>query len=157
MSYLIYNGVHHTIELTDKSGKSKGKWTAFNNIDSKFATTHYHGLPHLRDGVYAVLDGKSPHRHHHDYANGSFGSYGIIRFNYPGHPGVGVHSGRVHAAQMPGAQHATHGCVRTTNHAMALIKHHMSSDPITNIRIQGNSVISAQRGIKLHGATIGHK
>ena len=145
MSNLTYNGHDHTIEIFDERGKSLGKWSAYNNIDRKFAKAHYHSLTHLKDGTYTVQDRKAPHSHTAS-ANGPYGLYGIIRFDYPGHSGVGLHSGRANAAHMPGPQHPTHGCIRTTDKAMAAIKRVMSTDPVKSIKIVGNSVHSVTHG-----------
>ena len=155
MSKLLFDGINHAVELIDHDGKSMGKWTAFNNIDSAYARKHYGGLTHLGNGVYPVQDPHHPHKHAGDSANGSFGSYGIIRFNYPGHPGVGLHSGRANDRCVPGARHATHGCIRTTDEAMAAIGRYMIKDPISAITVHGNSQASAQHGHARHGQLIG--
>jgi hypothetical protein len=149
MSKLTYNGHAHTIEIFDHRGKSLGKWAAYNNIDHAFAKAHYKSLTHLKDGAYSVQDQHFPYAHSAD-ANGSYGLHGIIRFNYPGHSGVGLHSGRANATNMPGAQHATHGCVRTTDEAMAAIKGIMKGDPITTISIFGNSEHTVRHGMVKH-------
>lgn len=65
------------------TGKVVGTWTAYNNIDS-----HATIQPHIPDGTYAVVDTARPHPHAAD-PNGPYGSYGIVRFNVPGHVGVG--------------------------------------------------------------------
>lgn len=145
MSSLTYDGRTHTVEIFDDSGKSLGRWTAYNNIDRAFAKAHYNSLTHLKDGTYTVQDRNAPHAHPAS-ANGPYGLYGIIRFDYPGHSGVGLHSGRANAAKMPGPQHATHGCIRTTDEAMAAIKDIMSCDPVKSIKVVGNSVQSVTHG-----------
>ena len=86
MSKLIYDGFNHTIELIGTDGKSLGKWTAYNNINRAFAKKHYHGARHLKNGSYSTVDTTKPHAHAAS-ANGPYGSYDIIRFNYPGHAG----------------------------------------------------------------------
>ena len=150
MSRLVFDGTAHTVQLIDKHGKAVGTWTAYNNIDSAFAKTHYAGARHLKNGLYVMQDSRSAHRHPGDNANGRFGTYGILRFNYHvDHPGVGVHSGRANNTRVPGAQHATHGCVRTTDEAMRYITAHISGDPLTNITIQGNSQAAAQHGARV--------
>ena len=52
-------------------------------------------------------------RAHAASANGPYGLHGIIRFDVPGHPGTGVHSGRANARHLPGPEHPTMGCIRT--------------------------------------------
>ena len=100
-----------------------------------------------------MQDTKVPH-HYTPNPNGPYGSHGIIRFNYPHHSGVGVHSGRAHKKHNPGPQHATHGCIRTTDKAMATISAVMKEDSLTNITVEGNSVVSAAHGTMLHAAAI---
>jgi hypothetical protein len=113
MSSLVFDGVVHTIEIIDKNGKSLGGWISYNNIESQYAAKHFDSMNHLANGIYIVIDQIKPHAHKID-ANGSYGLHGIIRFNYPGHPGIGIHSGQVKNPHHPGAEHATHGCIRTT-------------------------------------------
>lgn len=54
-------------------------------------------------------------------ANGPYDLYGIIRFNVPGHPGIGIHAGRTSTRYLPGPQHPTMGCIRTSDAAMLYI------------------------------------
>ncbi|QEE25252.1 L,D-transpeptidase [Rhodanobacter glycinis] len=140
MSKLKFNGAQHQLILVDRQGKVVGTWTAYNNIDS-----HATIQPHIPDGTYAVVDTARPHPHAAD-PNGPYGSYGIVRFNVPGHVGVGVHSGRANARHLPGPQHPTMGCIRTSDAAMKSIKDFMASDPLTMIVIIGNSQSSAHAG-----------
>lgn len=137
MSKLKFNGNTHQIELTDTSGKVIGNWAAYNNVDSH-AT-----LRHVGNGSYTILDQRLPH-HHTANANGPYGSYGIIRFNVPGHPGVGIHSGRANARHLPGPQHPTMGCIRTSDDAMLAIARLMSQDALTSIEVTNNSVTTAR-------------
>ncbi|MGU3340958.1 L,D-transpeptidase [Methylobacterium mesophilicum] len=149
MSKLIYHGGEHRVEVIGKDGKSLGKWIAYNDIDSKFAKDHYGNNRHLDNGYYTVSDKTKPYAHKPD-ANGPYGLHGIIRFNYPGHPGVGLHSGRANAENMPGAQHATHGCIRTTDEAMAEIIKVIANDPLITISVKGNNSHSAHKGKHKH-------
>ncbi|WP_084462330.1 L,D-transpeptidase [Bradyrhizobium sp. WSM1417] len=155
MSKLIYHGTTHQIELRDDKGASLGSWAAYNNIDSAFAKSNYHSARHLDNGSYKVADTTEPYPHAAD-SNGPYGSHGIIRFNYPGHPGVGLHSGRADATNMPGPQHATHGCIRTTDEAMETIAGIIKNDPLTTIAVQGNNKHVAKQGAPKHHA-IRHK
>ena len=66
------------------------------------------------------------------------GSYGILRFNVPGHPGIGVHSRRANAAHLPGPPHPTEGCIRTTDDAMRSISDVIRNDPLSTIDVIRN-------------------
>ena len=145
MSSLKFDGHQHRVHLLDKAGHVLGSWTAYNNIDSQFAAAHYHSLRHLENGLYPVQDPVKPHFHQAD-ANGAYGLHGIIRFKYPGHSGVGLHAGRANDVVAPGARHATHGCIRTTDAAMAIIRDIMKNDHLTTIGIVGNNEVSVQHG-----------
>lgn len=83
MSKLKFNGATHQIVLVDGRGTVVGTWPAYNNIDS-----HASIQPHLANGSYMVRDRVRPHPHAAN-PNGPYGSYGIIRFDVPGHVGVG--------------------------------------------------------------------
>lgn len=150
MSALKFDGHIHQLELIDSKGATVGAWAAYNNIDHAFAKAHYGGLTHLMDGTYEIEDKAAPHAHKAD-PNGPYGSYGIIRFYYPDHSGVGVHSGRLHDKRTPGPRHATHGCIRTTDPAMLTIRNTMAKDPLTSITILHNTEESAKRGHAKHG------
>ena len=146
MSTLIFDGVSHRIEILSNQGLSLGKWTAFNNIDTGFAKLHFGSLTHLKNGIYSIEDRIHPFLNPGDSSNGPFGKYGIIHFTYPGHPGIGIHSGRANAANQPGAAHATHGCIRTTDEAMGAIKAVMENDHLTFLSIIGNDAASVRVG-----------
>ncbi|GBQ89826.1 hypothetical protein AA23498_0722 [Acetobacter nitrogenifigens DSM 23921 = NBRC 105050] len=141
MSSLIYNGATHLLTLTDSKGAKLGTWQAHNITDSHLSTVDY-----LHNGTYSFLDTRSAHPHPGDNINGPYGSYGIFRFNYPKHQGVGVHSGRANAARYPGVIHPTLGCVRTSDDAMAIIVKTAKTDPLTTITVQSNSRETAQSG-----------
>lgn len=146
MSKLEFDGVRHRLRLVDRQGMVVGTWVAYNNIDS-----HAMIQPHIPNGSYVVRDASRlpPHAAN---PNGPYGSYGIIRFNVPGHVGVGVHSGRAHASHLPGPPHPTMGCIRTTDAAMKSIKDFMATDPLTVIVVSGNSQSSALAGHTPSGA-----
>lgn len=137
MSRFVFNGVSHTISLLGDNENEIGRWTAYNNI----AVHDDHGglisLRYLRNGIYNIIDRDRPHAHNSsdDSINGGYGSYGIIRFNYPGHSGIGVHSGR---ANRGGATFVTYGCIRTTEEAMRLITNNIRISPLTTIDIRHN-------------------
>lgn len=150
MSKLKFNGTLHQLVLIDRWDNVVGTWTAYNNIDS-----HATIQPLIPDGNYAIADTAKPHPHAAD-PNGPYGSCGIIRFNVPGHVGVGAHSGRAHARHLPGPQHPTMGCIRTSDTAMKNIKNFMATDPLTLIVISGNSPQSAHAGHARLGAAHVH-
>lgn len=143
MSKLKFDGLLHTIILTDNQGQQKGSWQAYNNVDSH-AT-----LRHIANGTYSVQDRIHPHNHTPD-ANGPYGLHGIIRFNVPHHPGIGVHSGRANARHQPGPKHATMGCIRTTDEAMLAIKNLIRTDPLLTIDVANNSATSAHQSSVSH-------
>jgi len=63
--------------------------------------------------------------HSGDNADSAFGSNGNFVFNVPGCVGCGVHSGRENTTDLAGragVDHATNGCIRTTDDATALIR-----------------------------------
>jgi hypothetical protein len=153
MATLKFDGSGHRLEILDKSGTSHGRWPAYNNIDHAFAKAHYGAMTHLHDGVYHVRDKLFPFSHKPD-PDGPYGLHGIIRFDYPGHSGVGVHSGRAYAKYMPGPQHATHGCIRTTDTAMRAIRNIMGKDPLLTITIVHNSATSAKHGRCKHSGQL---
>lgn len=132
MSRLVFDGAGHQIGLY-LNGSVLGRWVAYNNVD-RHAT-----ISHVANGIYVVLDRSSP-RKHAPNANGPYGLHGIVRFQVPGHPGIGVHSGRALAKRMPGPQHPTMGCIRTTDEAMSLIVETMKTSPLTTIEVIHNSL-----------------
>ncbi|GLQ88967.1 L,D-transpeptidase [Dyella flagellata] len=145
MSKLHYDGEKHQVSLISKDGKTLGTWTAYNNVDS-----HATVKSHLPNGSYQVQDKTAPHRHAAD-PNGPYGSYGIIRFDVPNHSGIGLHSGRANAKHLPGPQHPTMGCIRTSDEAMLAIKDAIASDPLTVMEVAGNRQAQAHYGHHLHG------
>lgn len=133
MSRLTFDGVQHRLALLDGDYNVIGSWDAYNNVDSH-ATMRC-----VNNGIYVIQDRTKPHLHPGDNIEGSYGSYGIIRFAYSGHPGVGIHSGRAHYPRTPGPQHVTMGCIRTTDEAMGKIKDYMATSPLTTIDVRNNS------------------
>lgn len=137
MSKLLFDGRKHQILFVDATGNTVGTWAAYNNVDSH-AT-----IRHLPNGTYSVQDQTTPHPHAAS-ANGPYGLYGIIRFNVPGHTGIGVHSGRANARYLPGPQHPTKGCIRTSDDAMREIREQMHRDPITAVEVKNNDPVAAR-------------
>ncbi|MDE1150606.1 MAG: hypothetical protein PW843_28995 [Azospirillaceae bacterium] len=136
MSKLQFDGQAHQITLVNAAGTSVGTWAAYNNVDSH-AT-----IRHVQNGTYIILDTRAPHPHAAS-ANGPYGLHGIIRFNVPGHPGIGVHSGRAAARHLPGPEHPTMGCIRTSDEAMGSIVGVMGQDALTTIEVFNNDGVGA--------------
>jgi len=136
MSKLSFDGTAHTLTLQSDDGSTIKTWSAYNNVDSH-AT-----LRHINNGTYQIQDRSAPYPHTAN-PNGPYGSYGIIRFNVPGHPGIGVHSGRANSRHLPGPPHPTMGCIRTTDEAMKELKEHMSEHSLSTIEVRNNSGPSA--------------
>ena len=130
MSTVVFDGLAHTLTVKDKDGKVVAIGAANNRTDSH-ATLQF-----VPNGVYSLQDSKAPHTHGgtKDTVDGEYGSYGIIRFNVPGHLGVGIHAGRAKIAdQTPqraiGPDHVTQGCIRTNEDTMKSLTTLMTKDP----------------------------
>ena len=141
MATLVFDGNNHTITLKDRTGNDVGSWPA-NNI----VTHHGDHLPFVPNGNHTVATQTHPRRHNasDDSANGKYGLYGAVVMNpIRGHSGVAVHSGRAtvpDGLRRTGINHATEGCIRTTDEAMAEITRVMQRDPITTVSVQNNHV-----------------
>ncbi|WP_010582483.1 hypothetical protein [Schlesneria paludicola] len=137
MSSLIFNGSSHDLTFYKSDGTQiSGPWYANNIVDSKVK------MRFLPDGVYQFLDTSKPHRHGNadDTVNGAYGTYGIFRlkpFTHNGvsHAGVGVHSGR---HSKGGADHPTHGCIRTTDDVMQAICYYIVGDALETLTVMMN-------------------
>lgn len=133
MSNLLYDARIHEMTLWNRYNQKIGSWQAHNLVDS------HSTLAFLENGTYPFLDISIPHRHGSpdDTDDGKFGPYGIFRIVYPGHQGIGVHSGRrLHTPNGPA--YWTNGCVRTTDAAMKAIFDTAKDDPLTTLTIIGN-------------------
>jgi hypothetical protein len=148
MSSLVFDGTAHTLTLFDARGNQVGQWPANNLVDHAYVAKH-HGLPFIPNGQYPIQDEdrSAPHKHDRhgrngaeDSLNGAYGRFGVIRLKpfkvgKHWHSGVAVHSGRADA----GAQnHATHGCIRTTDGAVEGIMDLMQTDPLVSVTVQNN-------------------
>ena len=158
MSKIIFNGATHQVTLVDGNGNNVSSWAAYNNVDSHATLTH------IPNGTYIFQDRAHPHRHHAasaDTTDGPYGMYGIFRFSVPNHPGIGLHSGRAHARHAPGPQHATMGCIRTSDDAIAAVIKMASTSSLTTIEVIGNAGRAAHAATKrnhyqsLHGRHYG--
>lgn len=135
MANLLYDGRIHQLTLRDMTGHVVGSWQAHNLTDRR-AT-----LPFIADGTYQFQDKGSAHFHpgepDKDTEDGGFGPYGIFRIYYPGHQGVGVHSGRINHPN-GGTIYFTQGCIRTTDAAMKAISDIVKTDPLTTLVVVAN-------------------
>jgi RHS repeat-associated protein len=159
-SKLEFDGEKKTITLYDKDGKELGSWSAGNNVDSK--ATLAGGLP---NGTYEFLDTTSPHRHSKDKdaVDVEYGTQGIFRIkNFSGpdkdkagnlreHAGVGVHAGRENKADgvnRKGTEHATQGCVRTTEEGMKKIANTSKSDALTTLTVKNRRELKKDQEVR---------
>ena len=148
MSTLFYDGQSHQLTMMGADGRAIRTWTAYNNTDRR-AT-----LRHVANGTYRFIDATAPKPHEPATPNSSYGSYGIMRFDVPGHSGVGVHSGQASNSHLPGPPHPTMGCVRTTDAAMGVIVATVGSDPLTTITIVNNTQHMALHGTVVHASHV---
>jgi L,D-transpeptidase-like protein len=138
MATVVFDGGRHTLTLLDSNNRQVGQWRANNVVD------HRATLRFIPNGTYHIIDPFWSHRHGGaaDTPEGPYGSYGIIRlqqFAADGHvhSGVGIHAGR---AGRGGPDHATMGCIRTTEAAMQGINQHIQTDALLMIQVRFNHV-----------------
>jgi hypothetical protein len=129
MSALRFDRVAELISLTRQDGSQVGSWPAANNVAS--------GSKPFPDGQWAFAYHKD---HPEDPGpDSAYGSYGIFIFTVPGRTGLGVHSGR---ASVPdglgrvGPEHATNGCIRTTDDATLAILTLTATDALTTLTVE---------------------
>jgi hypothetical protein len=145
MSELVFNGATLQISLIDRNGNTVGSWQANNVVEQR--GTHLRFVP---NGTHVLIDRSMPHRHAgsdahgipRDSARGAYGSHGIVRLApIHGHAGIGVHSGRAgvpDGRRRMGPDHATQGCIRTTDEAMRVIAQTMRTDALRSITVRNN-------------------
>lgn len=103
-------------------------WAAANFVDSK-------AVGPWPVGTFKFL---SWEKHPSDGPDSPFGTFGILIFAVAGREGMGVHSGRARSPDQLGRVgicHATFGCIRTTDQAMAAITARHATDPLTEITV----------------------
>ena len=141
---LVYNRAHGYIALYNNERMLIGAWPAANN-----ASSDSRGSKIWPAGTYEMLDRTSPHTHATgDTVDGQYGSRGIFRaepFMDRGvlRTGMGVHAGRQNETDelgRSGVEHATQGCVRTTEEAMEIIEQTAEVDPLETITIEDKPV-----------------
>ncbi len=145
MSELVFDGATHQVSLIDRNSNTVGNWQANNVVDRRGQFLRF-----VPNGTHILVDRSMPHRHAGndghgiplDSSRGSYGSHGIVRLApIHGHNGIGVHSGR---AGVPdgwgrmGPDHATQGCIRTTDEAMGVIAQTMRTDALRSITVRNN-------------------
>lgn len=161
--YLIFNGLDKTLQIWDDNNTPDdytddyfiGEYNASNNVSLK---DNPNGK--WEDGVYPMLDKRSPHKHFEadgktpkkekgkntlqDSKGGPYGEHGIFRAeaftqddkNYT--EGRGVHAGR-DVNDVTVLTSFTNGCIRTTPEAVEAIINAISVyGPLTNIIVQNN-------------------
>jgi hypothetical protein len=144
MSDLYFDGFGHKLTYYTKDGTPVGDGWYANNVVARSVRN----LRFLPNRVYYFLDRHFPHRHGNardhgvllDSAKGAFGRFGIFRlqpFSLNGvtHSGVGVHSGR---SNKGGADHPTHGCIRTTDDVMEALIYYITNDPLVSLTVINN-------------------
>ncbi len=139
---MVHDATSHRITLIDRAGKTMGGLQSFNNVD-RHAT-----LTHLPNATFSFVDTIRPHPHPAS-PSGPYGSHGILRFNIPGHRGIGVHSGRTNAANLPGPPHPTEECIRRTDDATLSISGAIKNDPLSTIdAIRNDPVVAGKPGLQ---------
>jgi len=130
-STLDYDGATKQLTLTRGDGTIQ-QFPANNN-----AQRNSRGK--WEDGTFAY---GYPKTHPDDSPDSAYGSHGIHVFRVPGAEGLGVHSGRESVPDQlgrPGVDHATKGCIRTTDDGVAAISDAISAgDPVTHITVRNN-------------------
>ena len=130
-SSLDYDGATHQLTLTRGDGPVQ-HFPAANNPQRNNGGR-------WPDGTY----GYERHTDHSDDApDSSYGSHGNYIFTVPGRDWMGVHSGRSDTPDglgRAGVNHATLGCIRTTDEGTAAIRDAMrSGDPVAQIIVRNN-------------------
>jgi hypothetical protein len=110
---LTYNDIDHTLTLTKPDGTAQ-TFPANNNVDST-------SEGHWPAGTYNYVGSVT---HDDDSPNSAYGSHGGVAFDVPGRTNMEIHSGREDVPDQlgrSGVNHATMGCIRTTDEGMAAI------------------------------------
>ncbi len=128
LATITFNANTGTVTVMNVGG-AEGTYSAANNTDSRSNGP-------FPPGTFPFSYYKP---HPESNSNGSYGSNGIFIFDVPRRTGMGVHSGRANScddAQRCGVEHATNGCVRTTDDATEALKRlHQGGDPVTSITV----------------------
>ncbi len=129
LSTLTFDRSSGTITLYTSNGTIVGSYPAANNaeIGSRGAWA---------PGTYSYAYHTT---HKDDSPNSTYGTYGNFVFNVPGCVGCGVHSGKAAVPDLLGRtrpEHATKGCIRTTDEATRTIGEMHFFDPLTSITVK---------------------
>jgi RHS repeat-associated protein len=172
-SSLKFDGKAQTLTLYNNKGCVVGTWKATNNVTKYGKNANPKG--NWEDGTYKMRDRSSPKRHgdaatdgiKQDSPSGEYGSHGIFRAedfvesNGKKREVMGVHSGRKgmkDGAEREGVDHATNGCIRTTDEGMATIEETATTDPLETITVENNKAPVKSPSIPTGGpATPGQK
>ena len=130
LSDVAFDRMTNQIVFTDQNGKVVGVYPAANNAQSRSRGSW---APGTYDYSYHAI-------HSDDAPDSRYGSNGNYIFNVPGCIGCGIHSGRVDtpdALGRTGYQHATKGCIRTTDEATSKMQElNGSDDPIRTLIVK---------------------
>jgi RHS repeat-associated protein len=129
LSSLVYNAQTEMLTVISGNGQIVGTFPAANNAQTGSRGAWPAGT---YDYSYLVT-------HRDDAPDSAFGAYGNFVFAVSGCAGCGVHSGRANIPDRmgrTGPQHATKGCIRTTDLATSLINQlNNSGDPLRTLTV----------------------
>jgi hypothetical protein len=115
-----YNDTNHTLTIGDQ------KFTAYNN-----AASNSNGK--WPKGTFKY---ERPTTHPDDGEDSAYGSHGNYIFTVPDRTDMGIHSGRKNKedkAGRKGPQHATMGCIRTTDEGVAALAKVVKKDFVLTV------------------------
>jgi hypothetical protein len=117
-----------TITLYNNSGAIVGTYNASNNVAS--------GTSQWPNGTF-TYSWHSPHSNAAE--SDAISASGNYIFNVPERTSMGIHAGRLGETDMAGRtgwEHATRGCIRTTEQGMTAINSRIrANDPLTQITV----------------------
>lgn len=125
---ITFNSVHNKLICVGEKQTTFALYGAANNADS----TSKGSWP---VGVYKIdtlirVTGEDAE------SNGKYGRWFLRANDFAPRTGMGIHAGRRTKTDLAGRHsfnHATMGCIRTTDEAMQYIADHNDSDPVTKI------------------------
>jgi RHS repeat-associated protein len=130
LSDLNFNRESGILTLTSSSAKVLGSWKASNNVQRSNPKGEWAA------GTYKYVWTSD---HTGEGASGKFGNVATFIFEVPGRSDMGVHGGRegvTDKAGHTGVDHATNGCIRTTDEAIQTILDTVNDgDPLKTITV----------------------
>jgi RHS repeat-associated protein len=129
LSSVVFDRGSGTILIYSGSGQLLAVFPGANNVQSSARAGN------APNGTFSYI-GHVPHT---GGPSGPYGSNGNFVFDFPNGSGIGIHSGRVGVPDgrgRTGFQHATNGCIRTTDEATSFLSNLNSTDPLTAIKVQ---------------------